>query len=59
MALIVKEIRVNTTIEKKVVEVSEISDTIYRKIEEGVIRKISQNSSGYTPKTSGRKKNER
>lgn len=59
MALIVKEIRVNTTIEKKVVEVSDISDTIYRKIEEGVVQKISQNGNGYTPKISGRKKNER
>lgn len=41
MAVTIKEIQVNTVIEKKVVQTTDISDCVYKKIKEEVIRNLS------------------
>lgn len=58
MAIIIKEIRVNTVIEKKVVQSTDISDGVYNKIKEEVIRELSRGNRFQDSKT-GIKKNER
>ena len=59
MTVIIKEIRVNTVIEKKVVQATEVSDDVYKKMKEEIIRELStQGTSSREPYTSV-KKNER
>lgn len=59
MALIIKEIQVNTVIEKKVIRETEISEAVYRKIEENVIRKVSHRLLGQQQPSADKKKKER
>lgn len=59
MTVTIKEIRVNTVIEKKVVQATEVSDDVYKKMKEEIISELSvQNTSSREPHTSV-KKNER
>ena len=59
MTLVVKEIQINTVIEKKVVQTTDLSDSIYRKIEEEVARRVTQKLAGQQSPNLGRKKKER
>ena len=44
MAIVIKEIRVNTVVEKKVVETSDIFEHLYRRIKEEIVRELSLSS---------------
>lgn len=59
MALIIKEIQINTVIEKKVIQDTEISESVYRRIEENVIRKVSHRLLGQQQPNAEKKKKER
>lgn len=59
MALTIKEIQINTVIEKKVIQDTEISEAIYRRIENNVIRKISHRLLGQQQPVADLKKKER
>ncbi|SEH86388.1 Hypothetical protein PYTT_1293 [Akkermansia glycaniphila] len=49
MAIVIKEIRVNTVVEKKIVGKTEISDQLYRRLKEDVIRELSLNRQRLQP----------
>ena len=54
MAIVIKEIHVRTVIEKKEVQLADISGHVLDKIKEDVIQELQEQQ-----KDSGRKKNER
>lgn len=47
MAVIIKEMRVRTVVEKKVVTITDISEDVCRQIQDRVIEKLSVLSSKY------------
>ena len=55
MAIVIKEIRVNTVVEKKVVETSDLFEHLYRRIKEEIVRELSLSSQTIVEK----RKNER
>lgn len=59
MPIAIKEIRVNTVIEKKVVQVTEISDDAYKKIKEEIVRELSVRGTATQQVNTSVKKNER
>lgn len=59
MTLIIKEIRVNTVIEKKVVQATEVSDEVYKKMKEDIIRELSVQSTVSRETNANVRKNER
>lgn len=60
MPVIIKEMRIRTVIEKRIVTDAEISEEIIRKIEDRVLDRLSVGESGHlTAQRWQRKKNER
>lgn len=59
MSIVIKEIQINTVIEKKVVQTTDISDCVYKKIKEEVVRYLSEQGQTGLPLNTGIKKNER
>lgn len=43
MPIVIKEIHVNTVVEKKIVGKTEISEQVYRRIKEEIMRELSLN----------------
>lgn len=58
MAIIIKEIHVDTIVEKKVVQATEIDEQVYRRIKEEVLRDLSGQQQQQMS-AAGTKKNER
>lgn len=60
MPIAIKEIRVNTVIEKKIAQVTDISDEVYQKMKGEIIRELSSVQHAMTQHTyTNVKKNER
>jgi len=55
MPIVIKEIRVTTTIEKKIVQAPEISEDVYRRLVEKVVSELEQD----VPMMQDKKKNDR
>lgn len=59
MPVSIKEIHVNTVIEKKVVQITDISDRVYMRIKEDIIHDLSVQESTFSKTNTEVKKNER
>ena len=59
MPIAIKEIKVNTVIEKKVVQVTDISDDVYLKMKAEIIRELSEQGIASRHSGTNVKKNER
>ncbi|MDU1891989.1 MAG: hypothetical protein E6767_14980 [Dysgonomonas sp.] len=55
MPIVIKEIHINTTVEKKVIQKTEIPEHVYQEIKEEIIRELSKK----TGIIAAMKKNER
>lgn len=59
MPITIKEIKVNTVIEKKVVQVTDISEDVYLKMKTDIIRELSEKGIVFRQGGANVKKNER
>lgn len=59
MPVIIKEMRIRTVIEKRIITEEEVSEEIIRKIEDRILDRLSAGESGQTARRWQRKKNER
>lgn len=59
MPIIIKEMRVRTVIEKRIITETEVSEELVRKIENNVVNRLSEEKVGQPAFPQRRKKNER